>query len=82
MEANRIAEDKAPIELIKNYTRWFYSEMDAVKVGAREYLDILEQWGLDRTKLSLFSGFVDAGRERQSVIVEDAEHQREKSAAL
>jgi hypothetical protein len=82
MEAKRLSEDKAPIELLRNYTRWFYSEMDAVKVGAREYLDILEQQGLDRTKLALFSGFVDGRRERQSRTVGDAEHPEEKSAVL
>jgi len=59
-ELMRFSGDLTPTELVETYTHWFYSEMDWVKVSTPEYMDLLEQKGLERTKLSLLPEALDA----------------------
>mgnify|MGYP005834184771 FL=1 len=48
------------VELCEQYTRWFYSAMDEVLVPTQEYIDILAQRGLARSKMRVFKRGVDS----------------------
>ncbi len=54
-EIEKISEDNALKELVEDYTKWFYSMMDIIKVQTQEYINLLEERGFDRTKMQLIS---------------------------
>jgi glycosyltransferase involved in cell wall biosynthesis len=58
-EVESIAEDVAVTELVENYTRWFYSMMDTIKVPSKEYLTLLANRGLDRSKMQILIKGID-----------------------
>jgi hypothetical protein len=47
------SEDASLDQIVKSYSRWFYSMMDVIKVSSPEYIDLLEERGLDRNKMDL-----------------------------
>lgn len=49
-----IDEDGSVKDLIEGYIRWFYMNMDHIKVPTREYMDILRERGYDDKKMTLF----------------------------
>lgn len=59
LEASQISGDPAFGNVVDAYMRWFYSLADEVRVPTREYMRILEDRGLDRTKMKLFRRGID-----------------------
>ncbi len=59
LELGEIVNDEAAVELIERYTIWFYSLMDHIKVPTNAYMDILEERGLNRSKMSVFPRQID-----------------------
>ncbi len=59
MELAEIVEDDNIVETMESYSRWYYSIMDHIKVPTRSYMDILEDRGLDRSKMSIFPRHID-----------------------
>ncbi len=51
MEISRISQDDSLTQLIKNYSRWFYSLMDTIKVNSPANMDLLESQGLNRNNM-------------------------------
>lgn len=48
-----ISQDDSLTQLMKNYSRWFYSLMDAIKVNSSSNMDLLESQGLNRSKMEV-----------------------------
>ncbi|MBD3289626.1 glycosyltransferase [candidate division KSB1 bacterium] len=59
MEIDKIAEDNALTELVEGYTRWFYQQMDTIKVSSHEYAHLLEERGFDSSKIRFLSKAID-----------------------
>lgn len=49
--AERITDDESVACLVEAYIRWFYSQMDEIRVPSDEYIRILGERGYDRTRL-------------------------------
>lgn len=45
--------------LFENYTRWFYSALDEIRVPTKEYIGLLAQRGYDRQKMGIFKRGID-----------------------
>ncbi len=60
LQAKDITGEEGVASLLDNYTKWFYSLMDEIRVPTREYLRLMEQRGFDRTKLRLLKRGIDA----------------------
>jgi hypothetical protein len=59
-EIGRAVEDKAIIEILESYARWFYSKMDMIKVHTSECKRSLEAKGLKKDKLQLIPKDIEA----------------------
>jgi glycosyltransferase involved in cell wall biosynthesis len=53
-QAHQIIGDETVCRLVEEYTRWFYSLADEIRVPSREYIEILEQRRFNRAKMGLF----------------------------
>lgn len=53
LEFSRISQDDSLTQLMKNYSRWFYSLMDAIKVNSPSDMDLLESQGFNRSKMDV-----------------------------
>lgn len=60
MQIADIAEDESITNLLEDFTRWFFVQVDEIRVPTKEYMDILEKRGLDRNKMKLFKRGLDA----------------------
>lgn len=59
MEVDKIAEDNALTELVESYTKWFYHQMDTIKVSTREYEHLLTGRGFDASKIQFLNKAID-----------------------
>lgn len=59
MEVDKIAEDNALTELVEGYTKWFYHQMDTIKVSTREYEHLLKERGFDASKIQFLNKAID-----------------------
>ncbi len=59
MELDELVEEDNIVEAMEGYSRWYYSIMDEIKVPTESYMDILEERGLDRSKMSIFPRHLD-----------------------
>ena len=59
-EASHIIEDEAIPNLILSYERWFYSQMDEIRVPTREYAAILEDRDIHAKNVKLLRRGIDA----------------------
>lgn len=51
--------DDTVIDNVEQGLRWFYSQMDEIKVPTRQYIDILGRRGLDSSKMAVFPRLID-----------------------
>ena len=58
-QAGRITGDALLAGLIEKATRWFYGQMDCIKVPTSEYRRLLESRGFDHDKLQVLTKHVD-----------------------
>lgn len=70
-QADHFIGDEKVSSMIEAYTRWFFQQMDHVRVPSRQYITMLSDRGLDPTRMSIFRRGMDpefAGidRERQA----------------
>jgi glycosyltransferase involved in cell wall biosynthesis len=54
LQAGNIVGNPVLEGLIENGLKWFYSNMDEIKVPTREYIDILVKRGFEQAKMSVF----------------------------
>jgi glycosyltransferase involved in cell wall biosynthesis len=47
------------LEFIENGVRWFYSSLDRIDVPTKEYINLLENRGYDRSKMRIFKRGID-----------------------
>ena len=57
---------------IEVYTRWFFRQMDAIRVPSEQYINILSERGLERDRMTVFRRYID-----QTFAIEDLERQAE-----
>jgi glycosyltransferase involved in cell wall biosynthesis len=54
LESREIVNDASVAEILESYTRWFYNQMDEIRVPTAVYRDLLEQRGLAASKMTIF----------------------------
>jgi glycosyltransferase involved in cell wall biosynthesis len=54
-----IVADSAIAEFLESFVRWFYGQMDEIKVSSQEYMQTLQNKGIERSKMKLFRHGVD-----------------------
>ncbi len=59
MQAAQLVDDDSMAGIVESYTRWFYSVMDEVLVPTREYIEILENRGIERSRMRPFKRAID-----------------------
>ena len=62
LQAREIVGDEALLEFIETSTRWFYGMMDENRVPTTMYMNLLEERGFDRSKMTLFRRGIDSRR--------------------
>ena len=63
-QANAIENNESLNGLLETAVSWFYQQMDVVRVPTRQYIDILEERGIDRTRMCIFRRGIDTTRFR------------------
>jgi glycosyltransferase involved in cell wall biosynthesis len=58
-QALAITGDEHLAQMLEGFTRWFYGSVDTIAVPSREYMEILDDRGHDRARMSLFRRGVD-----------------------
>jgi glycosyltransferase involved in cell wall biosynthesis len=60
-ELNEITEDidDDSASIVEEFVRWFYNQMDEIKVPTRSYIDILSKRGVSPDKMSIFPRLID-----------------------
>lgn len=58
-QAELILQDSTLTALAENYTRFFYSFMDEIKVPTQQYIELLSERGYDAKKMSIFKRGID-----------------------
>jgi hypothetical protein len=56
---SRVVEDRAIVEILESYARWFYSKLDTIKVHTPECIRLLETKGLESTRIELMPNGLD-----------------------
>ncbi|MCB2198454.1 glycosyltransferase [bacterium] len=51
--------DDSAVDIVEGGLRWFYSQMDEIKVPTREYINILAKRGMDPERMSVFPRLID-----------------------
>ncbi|MBT3232311.1 MAG: glycosyltransferase [Calditrichaeota bacterium] len=59
LEFGEIDGDESIVEALESFTKWFYTLMDNIKVPTTAYIDILENRGFDRSRMSVFPRQID-----------------------
>ncbi|MCE5299408.1 MAG: glycosyltransferase [Spirochaetia bacterium] len=59
-QSRHLIKDESASALIEAGTRWFYSMMDSVQVPSAGYMNLLEERGFDRSKMSIFKRGIDS----------------------
>ncbi|MBN1352706.1 glycosyltransferase [candidate division KSB1 bacterium] len=59
LEIDQIVGDSTLTNLVENYTRWFYSMMDVIRVPTKEYLSLLSERGFEPSRMELFNKGID-----------------------
>lgn len=54
LESKEIINDASVAHILESYTRWFYNQMDEIRVPTAVYRDMLEQRGLVASKMKIF----------------------------
>lgn len=62
LQARQIFDDSTVENLIESYMRWFYQLFDDIQVPTKEYINILDARGYDRTRMSIFRRGIDSLR--------------------
>jgi len=60
---------------IEVYTKWFFRQMDEIRVPTERYMHILEERGLDRTRMKLFRRGIES-----SFVADDGQRRAERRA--
>ncbi len=63
-QVHHLGDDAAVDNLVESYLKWFYSAVDENRVPTRQYIDILDERGYDRSKMSVFRRGIDSGQFR------------------
>ncbi|HDS02185.1 MAG TPA: glycosyltransferase [Firmicutes bacterium] len=58
-EFQKIIGDDPVLEIVKNYVRWFYHQMDEILVPTKEYMSLLVERGYHPHRLNLFKRGLD-----------------------
>lgn len=58
-QAAEIVKEEGLVKLLDSYVQWFFKMMDTIRVPTKEYMNILEKRGLERSKMKLFMRGVD-----------------------
>lgn len=59
LQLKDIRDDESLLSIVDGYTHWFYEQMDTVYVPSRAYCNILEERGLDRSRMKVFPRGID-----------------------
>lgn len=59
-EAKEITHNDSLSNLVESYTRWFFDSVTELKTTSAQYLDYLEDRGINRNKMSVFKRGIDA----------------------
>ncbi len=59
MQAKEIAANASLMNMLEGYTRWFFRNMDTIKVPTQEYIELLSDKGFETKKLEIFSRGID-----------------------
>lgn len=59
-QVSTFIDDEMVTALVEWYTRWFFGRMDELRVPSSKYMEIMEERGLDRSKMKLFPRGIDA----------------------
>jgi glycosyltransferase involved in cell wall biosynthesis len=59
LQAWSIKNDDSLRNLVESYTRWFYMQMDEIRVPTRQYIEILDRRGFDRMRMKVFRRGLD-----------------------
>jgi hypothetical protein len=51
-----VLQDKTGASMYESYVRWFYSHIDEIRLPDTTHIDTFENMGLDRRKMSVFTG--------------------------
>ncbi|MBN2279424.1 MAG: glycosyltransferase [Candidatus Marinimicrobia bacterium] len=54
-----IADDGAAVRATENYTKWFYDQLDEIRVPSHVYIDMLENRGFNKNKMKIFKRGID-----------------------
>lgn len=54
-----ITSDDSPYSLVEKYNKWFYSEVDEIKVPTNEYISVLKTRGFSSNSISIFKKGID-----------------------
>ena len=60
LESKEIINDASVAQILESYTRWFYNQMDEIRVPTAVYRDMLEQRGLAAPKMTIFRRGIDS----------------------
>lgn len=72
-QADHFIGDKWVSSAVEAYTRWFFQQMDHVRVPSRQYITMMSERGLDPGRMSIFrrgidSKFAEANLQLQSAL--------------
>ena len=60
LQSKEIVDDASVARMLESYTRWFYNQMDEIRVPTAVYRDMLEQRGLAASKMKIFRRGIDS----------------------
>lgn len=58
-QLKNIADDATAANLTENYTRWFYDQLDEIRVPSNVYIDMLAQRGFKKERMKIFRRGID-----------------------
>ncbi len=58
-QLKNIADDGGAIRATEAYTKWFYDQLDEIRVPSKVYIKMLEHRGFDKNKMKIFKRGID-----------------------
>ncbi len=58
-QLKNIADDGAAVRATEAYTKWFYDQLDEIRVPSKVYIDMLETRGFKKEKMKIFKRGID-----------------------
>jgi glycosyltransferase involved in cell wall biosynthesis len=58
-QLKNIADDQTVANLTENFTRWFYDQLDEIRVPSNIYIDMLAQRGFKKDRMKIFRRGID-----------------------